>query len=84
MMKYLAVAYQYTIGDQVYQVGEFGTDGVDAVITSRSKRQIPSSQALILKMLKSSLTNVQKPMLEFDDEEHLSNSRRLSIATGRF
>jgi cell surface protein SprA len=23
----LAVAYQYTIGDQVYQVGEFGNDG---------------------------------------------------------
>jgi cell surface protein SprA len=26
----LAVAYQYTVGDQVYQVGEFGNDGVDA------------------------------------------------------
>jgi cell surface protein SprA len=26
----LAVAFQYTIGDQVYQVGEFGTDGVSA------------------------------------------------------
>src|SRR5690606_38049600 len=26
----LAVSYQYTVGDQVYQVGEFGTDGVDA------------------------------------------------------
>ena len=26
----LAVAYQYTIGDQVYQVGEFGNDGVEA------------------------------------------------------
>ncbi len=24
-----AVAYQYTIGGEVYQVGEFGTDGVD-------------------------------------------------------
>ena len=56
----LAVAYQYTIGDQVYQVGEFGTDGVDA--TQVDPNGIPSSQALILKMLKSSLTNVQKPM----------------------
>lgn len=56
----LAVAYQYTIGDQVYQVGEFGTDGVDA--TQVDPSGIPSSQALILKMLKSSLTNVQKPM----------------------
>ncbi|WP_264480593.1 hypothetical protein, partial [Psychrobacter sp. I-STPA6b] len=56
----LAVAYQYTIGDQVYQVGEFGTDGVDA--TQVDPNGIPSSQALILKMLKSSLTNVQKPI----------------------
>jgi cell surface protein SprA len=56
----LAVAYQYTIGDQVYQVGEFGTDGVDA--TQVDPSGIPSSQALILKMLKSSLTNVQKPI----------------------
>ena len=56
----LAVAYQYTIGDNVYQVGEFGTDGVDA--TQVDPNGIPSSQALILKMLKSSLTNVQKPI----------------------
>lgn len=50
----LAVAYQYTIGDQVYQVGEFGTDGVDA--TNVSSVGIPNSQALILKLLKSNLT----------------------------
>jgi cell surface protein SprA len=29
----LAVAYQYTIGDQVFQVGEFGNDGVDNSVT---------------------------------------------------
>ncbi len=52
----LAVAYQYTIGDQVYQVGEFGTDGVDA--TNVDNSGVPSSQALILKMLKSNLTLV--------------------------
>jgi cell surface protein SprA len=56
----LAVAYQYTVGDDVYQVGEFGTDGVEA--TQVDVNGIPSSQALILKMLKSSLTNVQKPI----------------------
>ncbi len=56
----LAVAYQYTIGDQVYQVGEFGTDGVEA--TQVSATGIPTSQSLVLKMLKSSLTNVQKPI----------------------
>jgi cell surface protein SprA len=56
----LAVAYQYTVGDDVYQVGEFATDGVEA--TQVDPNGIPSSQALILKMLKSSLTNVQKPI----------------------
>ena len=56
----LAVAYQYTIGDEVYQVGEFGTDGVEA--TQVSATGVPTSQSLILKMLKSSLTNVQKPI----------------------
>ncbi|MFN3969230.1 cell surface protein SprA [Flavobacterium sp.] len=60
----LAVAYQYTIGDEVYQVGEFGTDGVDATIVDETDpaNQTVSSQSLILKMLKSNLTNVQKPI----------------------
>lgn len=56
----LAVAYQYTIGDKVYQVGEFGNDGVTA--TQVDNNGTPSTQALILKMLKSSLTNVEKPI----------------------
>ena len=55
----LAVAYQYTIGDEVYQVGEFGTDGVDA--TNVSTSGIPETQALILKMLKGNLVNVEEP-----------------------
>jgi cell surface protein SprA len=59
----LAVAFQYTIGDAVYQVGEFGTDGVDATVVSGSAADPNvSSQCLILKMLKSNLTNVQKPI----------------------
>ncbi len=60
----LAVAYQYTIGDQVYQVGEFGTDGVDATVVTDpgTSSEAVSSQSLILKMLKSNLTNVQKPV----------------------
>jgi cell surface protein SprA len=53
----LAVAFQYTIGDEVYQVGEFGTDGVDATDVDTSG--VPSSQALVLKMLKSNLTVVR-------------------------
>lgn len=52
----LAVAYQYTIGDEVYQVGEFGTDGVES--TNVTANGIPETQALILKMLKSNLTIV--------------------------
>lgn len=53
----LAVAYQYTIGEKIYQVGEFGTDGVDATDVSTG---IPTSQNLILKMLKSSLSAVNQ------------------------
>ncbi len=60
----LAVAYQYTIGDKVYQVGEFGNDGVDAtVVTGTStSNQAVITQSLILKMLKSNLTNVKNPV----------------------
>ena len=38
----------------MYQVGEFGTDGVDA--TNVGGTGIPNSQALVLKLLKSNLT----------------------------
>ena len=60
----LAVAYQYTIGDQVYQVGEFGNDGVDATLVTGNTpaTQAIISQSLILKMLKSNLTNVKDPI----------------------
>lgn len=61
----LAVAYQYTIGDQVYQVGEFGTDGVAATVvdqTTTPEQPIPSTQSLVLKMLKSNLVNVNEPV----------------------
>ncbi|NHN27477.1 cell surface protein SprA [Flavobacterium jejuense] len=54
----LGVAYQYTVGDKVYQVGEFGTDGVDATQVNNSG--VPSSQALIVKLLKSNLTAVKQ------------------------
>ncbi len=56
----LAVAYQYTRGDQVFQVGEFGTDGVDA--TNVNTAGVPSSQALVLKMLKGNLVVVDEPV----------------------
>jgi cell surface protein SprA len=60
----LAVAYEYTIGGKVYQVGEFGSDGVDGTIVTGNNpsNQAIITQSLILKMLKSSLTNVQNPV----------------------
>jgi cell surface protein SprA len=60
----LAVAYQYTIGDKVYQVGEFGNDGVDATIVTgdTQSNQAIVTQSLVLKMLKSNLTNVKNPV----------------------
>jgi cell surface protein SprA len=62
----LAVAFQYTIGDVVYQVGEFGTDGVQATetggTTPGSTQPVSvSTQSLLLKMLKSNLTSVENP-----------------------
>ncbi len=63
----LAVAYQYTIGSDVYQVGEFGTDGVDAtqagaIDPTTGEPATITSQTLVLKMLKSNLTAVEKPI----------------------
>ncbi|MBF4508576.1 cell surface protein SprA [Flavobacterium sp. JLP] len=60
----LAVAFEYTVGGQVYQVGEFGSDGVDATVVTgnNNANQAIISQSLILKMLKSNLTNVQNPV----------------------
>jgi cell surface protein SprA len=60
----LAVAYQYTIGNDVYQVGEFGNDGVDATVVTGNTtvNQGIITQSLILKMLKSNLTNVKNPI----------------------
>ncbi len=56
----LAVAYQYTIGNIIHQVGEFANDGISS--TQVSTTGVPSTQSLILKMLKSSLTNIDQPL----------------------
>ena len=63
----LAIAYEYTIGSEVYQVGEFGNNGVEgtqAGATDPNTGQPDSviAQTLILKMLKSNLTNVDEPI----------------------
>ncbi len=60
----IAVAYEYTIGDKIYRVGEFGTDGLDATIVGQDQdgQDVPTSQSLILKLLKSSLTSTEEPV----------------------
>lgn len=55
----LAVAYQYTVGGDVYQVGEFANDGLES--TTVDPAGVPTTQALLLKMLKGSLVNVNEP-----------------------
>ena len=61
----LAVAYQFTVGGQVYQVGEFANDGVNATDVNtnvNNGNQIVNNQSLVLKMLKSPVTNVDQPI----------------------
>jgi len=61
----LAVAFQFTVGDQVYQVGEFANDGIAATGVSTdigTGNTIINNNNLVLKMLKSTVTNVQEPV----------------------
>ncbi|MEW7277341.1 cell surface protein SprA [Aquimarina sp. 2201CG1-2-11] len=64
----LAVAFQYTKDNEVYQVGEFANDGVDATVSSgdttdpNNNVEIGSSQSLVVKMLKSPIVNVTRPI----------------------
>ncbi len=61
----VAVAFQYTLGGQVFQVGEFANDGVTATdvdTDAGTGNQTVLSQNLIVKMLKSPITNVDQPV----------------------
>ncbi len=62
----LAVAFQYTEGGRVFQVGEFANDGVDATVGDNTSAdagvEAGSSQSLVVKMLKSPITNVNLPI----------------------
>ena len=59
----LAVAFQFAVGDQVFQVGEFANDGVQATeVVQNDSNQIVSSNNLILKLLKSTVTDVSQPL----------------------
>ena len=58
----LAVAFQYTYNGQVYQVGEFANGGLDATTVSSGVNPIVSNNTLVLKLLKSNITNVIDPI----------------------
>ena len=61
----LAVAFQFTVGNQVYQVGEFANDGIDATTVTEdisTGNPIINTKSLILKMLKSTITSVDEPI----------------------
>jgi len=64
----LAVSFQFTVNGQVYQVGEFSTDGVEASggeIPNPDPNEPPQQgtpQNLVVKLLKSNITNVNEPI----------------------
>jgi protein involved in gliding motility sprA len=60
----LAVAYQYTYGSQVYQVGEFANDGISATTNQfyGGGNNAITNNLLVLKMLKSNRLNVKDPI----------------------
>ncbi|QLG44547.1 T9SS outer membrane translocon Sov/SprA [Costertonia aggregata] len=58
----LAVAYQYIFNGQVFQVGEFANGGLDATTVSQGVNPVVSNNTLVLKLLKSNITNVTDPI----------------------
>ena len=59
----LGVAFQYTVGGQVFQVGEFANDGVESTeVNSQNNQTQVTNNSLIVKMLKSSLININQPV----------------------
>lgn len=57
----LAVSYQYTYAGEVYQVGEFAADGIGATAIDPDNNVIINN-SLVLKLLKSNITNVSDPI----------------------
>ncbi|MEA1784631.1 cell surface protein SprA [Arenibacter sp. GZD96] len=59
----LAVAFQYTFNGEVFQVGEFANGGLDATsVAPGVDNPVINNNTLILKLLKSNITNVQDPI----------------------
>ena len=61
----LAVAFQFTVGGQVFQVGEFANDGIGATdVETNGSGEVTNvtNNNLILKLLKSSITSISQPI----------------------
>ncbi|MGI9547827.1 MAG: cell surface protein SprA [Flavobacteriaceae bacterium] len=58
----LGVAFQFTFSGEVYQVGEFANGGVDATTVTPGVELEINNNTLILKLLKSNITNVEDPI----------------------
>jgi cell surface protein SprA len=58
----LGVAFQYTYNGEVYQVGEFANGGLDATTVAGGITPVITNNTLILKLLKSNITNVNDPI----------------------
>tara|TARA_R110000868_G_scaffold193443_2_gene438385 strand:- start:3371 stop:10552 length:7182 start_codon:yes stop_codon:yes gene_type:complete len=58
----LGVAFQYTFNGEVYQVGEFANGSVDATTVSPGAEIPVNNNTLVLKLLKSNITNVVDPI----------------------
>ncbi|NER09503.1 protein involved in gliding motility SprA [Muriicola jejuensis] len=58
----LAVAFQYTYNGEVYQVGEFANGGLDATTVAGGVTPQITNNTLVLKLLKSNITNVNDPI----------------------
>jgi len=59
----LAVAFQYTYNGEIFQVGEFANGGIDATTVTPGV-EVPqiNNNTLVLKLLKSNITNVNDPI----------------------
>lgn len=58
----LGVAFQYTFQGEVFQVGEFANGGLDATTVSAGANPIIENNTLVLKLLKSNITNISDPI----------------------
>ena len=58
----LGASFQYTYRGEVFQVGEFANSGQAGTDTAIFKTEKDDTENLIIKLLKSSLTNVNQPV----------------------